>query len=102
MIGNYIYDLYIMSWCYCSGASVKVSFEDATNTIDLSGPAVAVDVAFHYIQSDFISAICHDCLELCLPGNNFPACKLCCYPAVNHSLRVHFSFPIYSVQVNIE
>lgn len=61
---------------YCSGASVKVVFNRSLNAIDLSGPAAAVDAAHDSIQSHYVDAICHGCLELCLPGNWLYFCIL--------------------------
>jgi len=54
---------------------VKVVFETETSTIDLSGPAAAVDAAFSHLQSNCVSTICHESLELCLPGNSLVLCQ---------------------------
>jgi len=40
-----------------------------TNTVGLTGPSAGTDAAFSYIQSNYVGNICHDSLELCLPGN---------------------------------
>jgi len=48
---------------------VKVVFETETSTINLTGPSAAVDAAFSHLQSNYVSAICHECLELCFPGS---------------------------------
>ena len=45
----------------------------------MSGPAAAVDVAFGHIQSKYIDAICHDRLELSLPGHTGYYGFLCMY-----------------------
>ena len=58
----------ICFWYY-SGGAVKVVFKKETSTVDLTGPAAAVDAAFTCIQSNYVSTICHESLELCLPGN---------------------------------
>ena len=54
-------------------------FTTSTNTVDMSGPAAAVDVAFGHIQSKYIDAICHDRLELSLPGHTGYYGFLCKY-----------------------
>jgi len=89
-----IYACFINVCFDCSGASVKVVFEDAVNTIVLSGSASAVDAALKYIQSNFVDTICHDFLHLCLPGNwsyfNFLYVKFLISLPVNYSCHASY------------
>jgi len=80
----------------CSGASIKVVFETAVNTIVLSGSAAAVDAALKYVQSKFVDTICHDSLHLFLPGNwsyfNFLYVNFFISLAVNYSCYASYCF----------